>query len=117
MAVDEERVVGDCVVSAVGTGVDVDGAGVVDLFGPGDRSGPELSFAGLRVFFRPFGTEVLSPLATHGLRRGLHSFAASRLRAADFSPIHASNQGCIKASNRVSRDLRAGCFWLLYNPR
>jgi len=32
-----------------------------------------------RCFFRPFGGLIDSWLSTHGLRRGLHSFAASRL--------------------------------------
>jgi len=36
------------------------------------------SFASCSVSFAPFGADHL-PLDTHGLRRGLHSFAASRL--------------------------------------
>lgn len=34
---------------------------------------------GLEFFFRPFGAGVSSACETHGLRRGLRSFAASRL--------------------------------------
>ena len=37
-------------------------------------------------FFRPFGAGSLLSRATHGLRRGLHSCAASRLGSSSFLP-------------------------------
>ncbi len=61
-------------------------------------------------FLSPFQGLLIFPLATHDFRRGLRSFAALRLRWGRLISR-------IKAGNFRTCDLRAGFFWLLYNPR
>jgi hypothetical protein len=114
VAVDEERVGRDCVVSTAGAGVDLDGAGVVDLSGPGDRSGPELIFAGLAVFLSPLRADLLCLPTNPQLALWA---ALCRRSAASRSGSRRSADPRIKPSNCPGRDLRAACVWLLYNPR
>ncbi len=58
---------------------------------------PEPPAAAFELFFRPFGADSF-PMLTHGLRRGLHSFAASRVvvarvKSAAISQVPAPGSG------------------------
>jgi len=59
------------------------------------------------MFFRPSGADLVVGLESHGLRRGLHSFAASRLRArgSDVPTIFTQPEG-----SRAVTDVTEGDF-------
>ena len=58
------------------------------------------------LFFRPFGAGSF-PHVTHGLRRGLHSYAASRLGDADAPSLYPDEEAAFHFLQRAAMVSRA----------